>query len=70
MFRYTLPHKPQVFLAVYNTLGQQVATLVQGQQEAGSYEVKFNGATFASGVHFYRIQAGSFVQSKTLLVIP
>lgn len=67
--RFSLPHRSRVFLGVYNTLGQQVATLVQGQQEAGSYEVKLDGSALASGVYFYRIQAGSFLETKKLLLI-
>jgi hypothetical protein len=67
--RYSLPHKSQVLLTVYNTLGQQVATLVQGQQEAGSYEVQFDGYALASGVYFYRIQAGTFVATKKLILM-
>ena len=67
--RYSLPHKSQVLLAVYNTLGQQVATLVQGQQEAGSYEVKFDGSALASGVYFYRLQAEGYVNTKKLLLL-
>lgn len=56
-------------LAVYNTLGQLVATLVKGEQDAGYYEVKFDGTNLASGVYFYRIQASSFVQTKKLLLL-
>jgi photosystem II stability/assembly factor-like uncharacterized protein len=67
--RYSLPHKSQVLLAVYNTLGQRVATLVQAQQEAGSYEVKFDGSALASGVYFYRLQAGNLVQTRNLLLL-
>jgi hypothetical protein len=67
--RYSLPHRSQVLLTVYNTLGQQVATLVQGEQEAGSYEVKFDGSGLASGVYFYRIQAGSYVETRKLVLI-
>ena len=66
--RYSLPHKSQVLLAVYNTLGQQVVTLVRGQQEAGSYEVKFDGSNLASGVYFYRLQAGGFLEAKKLVI--
>jgi hypothetical protein len=67
--RYTLPHRSQVLLAVYNTLGQRVAALVQGQEEAGSYEVKFDGSNLASGVYFYRLQAGTYVETKKLLLL-
>jgi hypothetical protein len=67
--RYSLPHKSQVLLTVYNTLGQQVATLVQGQQEAGSYDVKFDGSALASGVYFYRLQTGTYVATKKLLLM-
>jgi hypothetical protein len=62
--RYGLPERSMVTLIVYNTLGQQVAQLASGEMESGYHEVKFDGAKFASGVYFYRIRAGSFVQTK------
>lgn len=65
---YGLPHKTTVQLSVFNTLGQQVATLVQGEQEAGYHEVKFDGSKLASGVYLYRLQAGSYLETKKLLV--
>ena len=67
--RYSLPHKSHVTLAVFNTLGQQVASLVNGTQEVGYHEVRFDGADLASGVYFYQIQAGSFIQTKKLLLL-
>jgi hypothetical protein len=67
--RYSLPTSANASLAVYNTLGQLVATLVKGEQDAGYYEVKFDGTNPASGVYFYRIQASSFVQTKKLLLL-
>jgi hypothetical protein len=67
--RYALPHKSQVLLSVYNTLGQQVATLVNESQEAGIHEVRFDGSGLASGVYFYRLQAGSFVQTKKFVLL-
>jgi hypothetical protein len=56
-------------MSIYNTLGQRVATLVNGDQEAGYHEVRFDAHSLASGAYFYRMQAGSFVQTKKLLVL-
>jgi hypothetical protein len=67
--RYGLPYRSTVTLTVYNTLGQKVRTLVQGTLEAGNYEVTFDGTGLASGVYYYRIQAGSFVETKKLLLL-
>jgi flagellar hook assembly protein FlgD len=58
-----------VALTVFNTLGQQVSTLVQGEQDAGYHEVKFDGSSLPSGVYFYRMQAGSYTETKKLLLI-
>ena len=67
--RYGLPNSSHVTLTVFNTLGQQVAILQNGEQEAGYHEVKFEGSGLSSGVYFYRIEAGSFVQTRKLLLI-
>jgi hypothetical protein len=67
--RYGLPHNSAVRLTVFNTLGQQVATLVQGEQVAGYHEVRFDGAGLSSGVYFYRLTAGNFVQTRKLILL-
>ena len=67
--RYGLPQGSHVTLTLFNTLGQQVAALVNENQDAGSYEVKFDGTNLGSGVYFYRLQAGSFVETKRLLLL-
>jgi photosystem II stability/assembly factor-like uncharacterized protein len=69
VIRYALPHRSQVTLRVYNTLGQKVAELVNGEVEAGQHEVKFNGRALASGVYFYRLQVGAFVQTRSLVIL-
>jgi photosystem II stability/assembly factor-like uncharacterized protein len=67
--RYALPNRALVTMTVFNTLGQQVATLVNESQEAGYHDVRFDGSGLASGVYFYRLQAGSFVQSKKFVLL-
>jgi hypothetical protein len=54
---------------VFNTLGQQVGVLQNGETDAGYHEVKFDGTNFATGVYFYSLQAGSFVQTRKLILI-
>jgi hypothetical protein len=66
---YGLPRSSYVTLSVYNTLGQQIAVLFRGNQEAGYHEVRFDGPGLASGVYFYRLEAGGFVQTKSLLLL-
>lgn len=67
--RYGLPGRSHVALVVFNTLGQRVSTLVQGEQDGGYHEVTFDAATLQSGVYFYRLQAGSYVETKRLLLV-
>jgi hypothetical protein len=67
--RFGLPHKVHVTLTVFNTLGQQVALLVEGALEAGEHEVHFDGGGLPSGVYLYRLRAGEFVQTRRLLLL-
>ena len=67
--RYGLQHTSPVLLTVFNTLGQQVAQLVNEQQQAGFHEVIFHGNGLASGVYFYRIQAVDCAASERLVLL-
>ena len=66
--RYALPSRTYVTLTVFNTLGQQVATLAEGEQEPGYHETVFDASGLPSGVYLYRIQAGGFHQTRKLLL--
>jgi hypothetical protein len=66
---YELPKASQVSLTVYDILGRQVSALVNGKRDAGVHEVKFDAAGLSSGVYFYRLQAGDFVQSRKLMIL-
>ena len=70
--QYSLQNAAQVSLKIYNVLGNEVATLVNGPQEAGNYTVPFNTAGtpgLSSGVYFCRLEAGSFVATNRLILI-
>jgi len=58
-----------VTLKVYDILGNEVTTLVDENKPAGNYEVKFDGSNLASGIYFYKLQSGSFAQTKKLLLL-
>jgi hypothetical protein len=66
---YNLPLKSQVSLIVYNSLGEKVKLLVKEEKEAGSYSVEFNATALPSGIYFYILQAGSFVESKKMVLM-
>lgn len=66
---YSVPERSYVILTVYNILGKEVASLVNGMKSAGSYSVQFNGVNLESGVYFYRMQAGNYIATKKLILI-
>jgi len=67
--RYAVPIRSHVTLTVFNTLGQAVAGLVNGDIDAGYHEVKFNAVNLASGVYYYRLTAGDFVQTRKFSLV-
>ena len=66
---YTVPKMSFVTLKVYNILGQKIATLVNGEKQAGEYEVGFDGSNLTSGVYIYKMQAGSFSDVKKFVLM-
>ena len=71
---YVLPHTSNVQLAIYNVMGERITLLVDALQPAGRYKVPWNGTDqtgnhLASGVYFYRLDAGRFVQTRKVLLI-
>ncbi|MBX2990433.1 MAG: T9SS type A sorting domain-containing protein [Bacteroidetes bacterium] len=67
--KFAIPLKEHVTLKIYNTIGQLVATLQDGELNAGSFEATWNASNMASGVYFYRLQAGNFSQAKKLVLL-
>jgi hypothetical protein len=74
--KYTIPNVSlsgvegsRVQLKVYDVLGNEVATLVNESKPAGSYEVEFNASNLSSGVYFYKLQSGSFVETRKMILL-
>lgn len=67
--RFSLPRASDVLLEIYNSIGQKIKTLVQGKMAAGWHEVNFDASQLASGIYYYRIHAGDFIQVKKMLLM-
>jgi len=61
--------KNLVLLKVYDVLGNEITTLVNEEKPAGSYEVEFNASSLASGLYFYTLQTGNFIQTKKMVLM-
>ncbi len=69
LIRYQLPVNCFATLKIYDILGKEVATLVNETQTAGNHTAMFNGSAFPSGVYFYTLRAGTFMETKKLMLI-
>jgi hypothetical protein len=69
MINYELPITNYVDLSIYNNLGQKIASLINKRQNAGYYQVEWDATNFASGIYYYRIQAGEFHDVKKMILI-
>lgn len=66
---YQLPESRHVTLKVYDILGKEIATLVDGKQSAGTHSVTFNASRLASGIYLFKFSSGSFVQTKKMVLL-
>jgi hypothetical protein len=66
---YQLPISGNVTLKIFDALGREVATLVDEYKNAGSYNIEFDASILPSGVYFYQLQAGSFVQTRKMVLL-
>ncbi len=67
--KYSVPKLSFITLKIYDVLGSEVALLVNEEKRVGTYELKWDAANLSSGVYFYRLQAGSFVETKSMLLV-
>ncbi len=69
MISYQLPINSNVSLKVYNILGQDIATLVNEQQSAGTYSVSFDASAYSSGIYYFKLSSGSFNQVRKMVLM-
>jgi hypothetical protein len=67
--KYQIPELSFVIFKVYDVLGNEVAILVNEEKTFGNYEVEFNAIGLSSGIYFYRIQAGSYIEIKKMVIL-
>jgi len=67
--RYSLPSEGDIELTVFDVFGSEIETLVNQQQPAGSYSIDFDASHLSSGIYFYQLSAGSFSQTKKLILL-
>ena len=66
---FALPKASIVELKVFDILGQEISTLIKEEKSTGIYKINFNGSNLPSGVYFYRLQAGDFVETKKMILL-
>jgi hypothetical protein len=67
--KYQIPELSFVKLKIFNLLGEEVKTMVNNENPAGSYEVNFDAANLPSGIYFYRLQAGDYIETKKMVLM-
>lgn len=69
VINYSIPRQENVSIKVYDIKGNEVATLINQKQNAGNYNIEWNGEGFASGVYYYKLTAGDFVETKKMILL-
>ena len=67
--KYSVPQSSQVQIIVFDVLGNELETLVNEEKPVGTYELNWNAVNLPSGIYFYQLQAGDFVQTKKMLLL-
>ena len=67
--KYQIPQLNNVSIKIYDILGKVVANLVNEEKPSGEYEVEFDGRDLPSGIYFYQLKAGSYIQTKKMVLL-
>lgn len=66
---YSIPKPSQVLIKIFNTLGEEVATLINEEESAGSYEIEFNAQNLPSGIYFCQMKTSDFIQTRKMILL-
>ncbi len=66
---YSIPQAGLVTIKIFDILGREITTLVNEEKQRGNHELKFNASNLASGIYFYRLQAGNFIDTKKMILL-
>jgi len=69
VIKFSIPYNNFVSLKVYNSIGEEIVTLVSEEKPAGNYLVQFDGTNLSSGVYFYKLNAGNFSETKKMILL-
>jgi hypothetical protein len=67
--RYSVPQSSYIIIKIFDILGNEIETLVDGEKNVGTYEITWFAENLPSGIYFYRHQAGSFVETKKMVLM-
>ncbi len=68
-FRYSIPQTSKVVIKVYDILGNEIATLMDEEKPVGTYELTWNAENLPSGVYFYQLKAGEYINTKKMILL-
>ncbi|MEO8230791.1 MAG: T9SS type A sorting domain-containing protein [Ignavibacteriota bacterium] len=69
VIKFSVPEQANITLKIFNSIGQQVATLLNGEISAGNHQVDFNASALSSGIYFYQISSANFTATKKMILI-
>ena len=67
--KYQIPELSLATIKVYDVLGNEIAKLVNEEKTVGSYEVKFDASSLSSGIYYYTLQAGDYIETKKMVLL-
>ena len=67
--KYSVPQTSQLQIKVFDLLGNEIETLVNEEKPTGTYELNWNAANLPSGIYFYRLKAGDYINTKKMILI-